>query len=90
MLRCFNNSQMKPFCKRCLLSEYDEKFYAETVSDYIAHIPEDKKCGSEEYSRRLDICRSCDELSNGMCGECGCFVEVRAAKSHMGCPVSKW
>ncbi len=29
-------------------------------------------------------------LSDGMCMECGCYVQVRAAKSPLYCPIGRW
>ncbi|MCM1164829.1 MAG: DUF6171 family protein [Lachnospiraceae bacterium] len=77
-------------CGRCLLSEFEAGRLAETVRGHIALIPEDKKTPPDEYERRLETCRGCGALNDGLCGECGCFVEVRAAKAYMGCPVNLW
>lgn len=76
---------LKPICKRCLLSEIDIKGEYKNVFEYIALIPEDRKAEKSEYEHRLAICKSCNELTNGMCAKCGCFVEVRAAKKEMYC-----
>lgn len=86
MLGCRGNSTVKPFCTRCLLSEIDKDKYFENIYEYIAVIPEDIKTPDEEYKRRLALCKECDELINGMCRKCGCFVEVRAAKKINRCP----
>jgi hypothetical protein len=43
------------------------------------------KAAPEEYRRRLAICRLCGELANGMCRQCGCYVEARAAKAGAKC-----
>ena len=40
----------------------------------------------EEYRRRLDCCRRCEQLSQGLCRLCGCFVEARAAGKNAFCP----
>jgi hypothetical protein len=77
-------------CGKCLLSEFDMSEFAETVKRYVSLIPADKKSDGAEYARRLGICRGCDMLIDGMCGECGCFVEIRAAKRLMRCPTEKW
>lgn len=63
-----------------------------SILEYIKKIPEYRKTSDEEYSRRLNICRSCESLMNGICGKCGCFVELRAAKKEMYCPSEekKW
>lgn len=73
-------------CKRCLLSEIDANKYAETVEAYINALPESNKVDNDEYRRRIDICRSCDMLYEGMCRECGCYVEIRAVKKISHCP----
>lgn len=79
-----------PKCGKCLLSEFDMSEFAETVREYISLIPDDKKTDDEEYRRRLGVCRECSALTDGMCGECGCFAEIRAAKAYMNCPVNRW
>lgn len=51
----------------------------------------------EEYKRRLDICTVCenrgDERVRGnphRCGECGCYVAVKAQAVAWECPIGKW
>lgn len=79
-------SGARPLCRRCLLSEIDRDGVYKTVLEYIASLDETVKCGREEYEARLEICRACDHLTNGMCALCGCFVEVRAVKRVQNCP----
>lgn len=76
----------KPVCKRCLLADIDVDGLFKKVSELIELIPEDVKAGDELYKNRLAICRSCDCLENGICRECGCFVELRAATKKNYCP----
>ena len=76
----------RPFCRKCLLSEIDPAGVYKTVLEYIASLDPSVKCSSEEYERRLMICRACDHLKDGMCALCGCFVEVRAVKQKQNCP----
>lgn len=76
----------KPFCKRCLLADVDVDGLYERVSQLVQLIPQDLRAGNELYSYRLDICRNCDSLVNGICAECGCFVELRAATRKNYCP----
>ncbi|BCZ44575.1 hypothetical protein psyc5s11_06420 [Clostridium gelidum] len=74
------------FCRRCLLDElFEEKEYKH-LQDYIEHLDEYIKTEDEEYKKRLDICKECDNLINGMCKICGCFVEMRAAIKKNYCP----
>lgn len=78
-----------PICKRCLLSELDGEYFL-SIYQYIEKIPQEQKAPPQEYSRRLALCQACESLQNGMCAQCGCFVEVRAAKRAQRCPIGKW
>ncbi len=62
------------------------------LQDYVDHIPEEEKVSDGEYERRLLICDSCEELRGGLCGQCGCYVAVRAARRNGYCPhvAGKW
>lgn len=75
----------KKICKRCLIDELDFDEVYEDIKRYIKEFPADKRVSEEEYSQRLAICRKCDELENGICRKCGCFVELRALKKGMYC-----
>ena len=82
-----------PFCRRCLLREFAEgkKLY-ELIQEYLAAIPGEERAETAVYEARLAACRQCDWLANGMCRQCGCYVEVRAAKAGQRCPdvEAKW
>lgn len=56
------------------------------MKEYISAIDDYIKSSDEEYERRLNICKECDLLINGMCKLCGCFVEIRAAVKKNYCP----
>lgn len=73
-------------CKRCLLKDMNFEEYHTTILDYIESLED--RAQQELYDKRLSICRSCDNLINGMCKLCGCFVEVRAAKAKNECAKS--
>ena len=75
----------KLLCKRCLLKDLSKDEYFQSIYEYIESISEDVKIPVSEYNRRLEICRCCDNLVNGMCKLCGCFVEVRAIKKGTCC-----
>ena len=79
-------------CRKCLLSELSDQSLYEQVRKTIAAIPEEQRCSDREYRRRLEICRQCDALLSGMCRECGCYAEVRAARIGARCPSAnpKW
>lgn len=74
------------FCKKCLLSELDAGEYFKSIYEYIDSISPEQKANATEYIGRLEVCKSCDNLTNGMCRLCGCFVEVRAAVGKNYCP----
>ena len=74
------------FCKKCLLDKlFEEKEY-QHLQDYIKNLDEYIKTEDKEYKERLGICMKCDNLINGMCRICGCFVEMRAAVKKNHCP----
>lgn len=73
-------------CKRCLLSEIDKDLYFKNVFEYIAQLDDELKADPKIYADRLATCKQCDQLINGMCRKCGCFVEVRAIKKAQYCP----
>ena len=69
---------MKQPCRKCLISELDYDEYLENLKSYIASVPYDMRVSNE-----------CGELSDGMCAQCGCYVELRALKPAMHCPGEK-
>lgn len=73
-------------CIKCLLSkEMQEKEY-ETVHSYIDNISDEDKLSETEYHARLEICKLCEFLRSGICGKCGCYVEVRSIRKNGYCP----
>ncbi len=79
----------RKLCRRCLLWELDRDYF-QSIYRYIDALPKEQRADAEEYDRRLALCRGCDQLQNGMCAQCGCFAEVRAAKRGLGCPIGRW
>ena len=73
-------------CRKCLLRDMPEEAYFQNMYAYIAGLPEEDKVSGDEYERRLSECQKCDQLLNGMCRVCGCFVEMRAAIAVRHCP----
>ena len=68
------------FCPRCEWTKEMMEKELLKLEQYIEHIPEEDRVSDEEYERRLLLCDSCQELRGGLCGQCGCYVAVRAAK----------
>ncbi|WP_054739965.1 DUF6171 family protein [Cellulosilyticum ruminicola] len=77
-------------CKGCLIRDIDYKKEYQNMYDYINGLDEEIKTDESVYKMRLQTCKDCDALINGMCKYCGCFVEMRAAISHNSCPYKKW
>lgn len=78
--------QKENFCRRCLVREMADKDYIHSIQQYVDNIDEDIKTPQKEYETRLNQCKQCDNLLNGMCRICGCFVEMRAAVTRNYCP----
>jgi len=80
-------------CRRCLLEDMqDEQDFYAIIQDRIRLMANDERADIAEYRRRLTLCRACDQLYRGTCGQCGCYVEIRAAKRTMRCAhaTPKW
>ena len=73
---------------RCLLREQaSTRPLYEIIQDYLDTLPEEHRADDQLYQARLNLCRDCTELRNGTCVLCGCYVEARAAKRGMSCPM---
>lgn len=77
-------------CRKCLLREMDQNAYMESLYSYIARLESGIKADETIYEKRLAVCKSCNYLNEGMCGACGCFVELRAVIAKNVCPYQKW
>jgi hypothetical protein len=80
------------FCKKCLLKDVSKDEYFKNIYEYIENLDEDIKAEEKLYEQRLSACKECDNLVNGLCRICGCFVEMRAAVKKNYCPdlSKKW
>lgn len=68
------------------MAEADQKM----IGKYREAIKKADRVASEEYERRLSICKECEHLNSGTCGACGCYVELRALAKAGKCPHKKW
>ncbi len=73
-------------CKRCLLSDIAPEEYLEHMRIYLNGLDESTKTEEALYQERLSQCRDCENLNEGICRICGCFVEFRAAIKGKACP----
>lgn len=72
---------------QCLLREMpDESDYYRSVLLYRETMPAKKRTPDDLYEERLQACKTCASLENGTCRQCGCYVEMRAARKDMHCP----
>ncbi len=78
--------EVRKRCKKCLLRDLDKNEFFKSLQEAIDAIDEDVRTPSELYEKRLSECSSCEKLLEGMCAVCGCFVELRAAKTGSYCP----
>lgn len=74
------------FCKKCLLDKVMGEAEYKHMQDYINAIDSHIKTNEEDYRIRLNTCMECENLINGMCKLCGCYVEMRAAVKKNYCP----
>lgn len=74
------------FCKKCLLDKVMGEAEYKHMQDYINAIDSHIKTNEEDYRIRLNACMECENLINGMCKLCGCYVEMRAAVKKNYCP----
>lgn len=77
-------------CRRCLLLESGKEEILLDIEKYKSKIPEEEKTPSQEYEKRLGICRECENLVDGCCLKCGCYPEFRGAFRNQKCPIKKW
>lgn len=81
----------KRVCKKCLTRDMiGQDIYFKNLQEYIENIEKDIKAEDGLYESRLQVCVSCDNLLEGMCRTCGCYVELRAAMTKNKCPSEKW
>ncbi|NLB90064.1 MAG: hypothetical protein GX786_02425 [Clostridiales bacterium] len=80
------------FCRRCLLEEIGDTATFDSIQKYKQAIAPHGKAEESLYQKRLEQCKQCDELLNGTCNLCGCYVQMRAALKQSRCPASpaKW
>jgi len=72
---------------RCLLREAGEAEMAAVIAEYVAGLDESVRTAETDYRARLTVCEGCEQLLNGTCRLCGCYVETRAAKKGLSCPM---
>ena len=78
-------------CKKCLIREMaGQQNVYETIRRMIEDIPQGDRAVETERERRLNVCKQCERLLEGMCAACGCYVELRASLTAQSCPYDLW
>lgn len=72
-----------------MLAEIDPHGIYKEIREIIDALPDHRRTDDDTYRKRLEICMMCGKLSEGTCLECGCYVELRAARKEMYCPDEK-
>lgn len=72
---------------RCLLRDAGEAEMAAAIAEYVAGLDEAVRTDEADYRTRLAVCEDCEQLLSGTCRLCGCYVETRAAKKGLSCPM---
>lgn len=79
------------FCKKCLTRDMiDKDTYFSTLQEMIAAVSGEVRASDALYEERLNKCKACGRLADGMCRACGCYVELRAVIDKNSCPYNEW
>lgn len=71
----------------CRKMELAPEEYRTIMDRHIRHIDESLRTPEAIYQKRLELCNTCPYQQNKMCRMCGCFVEIRASRKNMYCPL---
>ncbi len=74
-------------CRKCLTQDVDEQSLRAHLDGYAASLPEEIRTPEAEYVRRLFICEGCPHRIQFTCTQCGCYIQARAAKRMLKCPL---
>ena len=85
------DSGIKRGCLKCLIADLPQgEKLRQILTERLEQISEEERTGSAEYTMRLECCRKCGELHEGTCAQCGCYVELWAARKGKSCPENRW
>ena len=74
-------------CRRCAAQELPEPELLRYLDEYVSSLPQAMRASDETYARRLAACAVCQHRTRYTCTLCGCYVQARAAKRAMACPL---
>lgn len=76
------------FCRRCEPVDFEGEALQAHLDAYAASLPEDQRVPEAAYTERLAQCERCAHRIQYTCTLCGCYVQARAAKRRMRCPLT--
>lgn len=74
-------------CGRCLDVNLEESELIAYLDKYVSQLPAYERADERVYASRLRACAACPEMTRATCRLCGCYVQARAAKKRMRCPM---
>ena len=74
-------------CRRRAAQELPEPELLRYLDEYVSSLPQAMRASDETYARRLAACAVCQHRTRYTCTLCGCYVQARAAKRAMACPL---
>lgn len=81
-------------CEACAVSVHLTDAEIAAIFGNTVRVKQVKTVSEEEYSRRVAICKECDQLLYGTtCRHCGCLIQIKAKLSGARCPnpyAPKW
>ena len=75
------------FCRLCVDPSLPESELIAYLDNYVRTLPEQQRVSAEAYLTRLQACSDCEHQLAYTCRKCGCYVQVRASKRAMHCPL---
>lgn len=77
------------FCRRCEPIDLAGEALQAHLDAYAASLPDAQRAPEAAYHARLAQCESCEYRIQYTCTLCGCYVQARAAKRRMRCPLTR-
>lgn len=74
-------------CRRCAAQELPEPELLKYLDEYVSSLPEQLRADEKTYAGRLAACADCPHRRRYTCTLCGCYVQARAAKRALSCPI---
>ena len=74
-----------------MTDECCKRNFFQSALDTASKLVKDPTPASSELKEaRLAVCGECEHLTGGICGLCGCIVNLKAGFRSMECPDDRW